>query len=140
MDIVDITVTDNLTGETTTLADERLKTINKFREIINGLPWHDINTGNFRPDQGCMEVRAVREALIALGCDSDTLLEGASRQYRGIVRTDITLYYYFDAESDELAEEHVQNLLESEHITAYSAEELDVDLYYGADVEVDTID
>lgn len=138
MDTMNIILTDNSTGETTTLADERLKTIDKFRHIINNLPWDEINSGRFHPQQGCTTVAEVRDSLIALGCDSELLLEGASRQYCATVRTDITLYYYFDAESNELAEEHVQNLLQNEHITAYTAEEMEVDLYYGAVVEVET--
>ena len=130
----------NTINESTSLAEHRLEIINKFREIINNLPWEEINTGDFHPQRDCSEVRNIREAFMALGCDEDRLLEGVSRRYCGVVRTNITLYYYFDAESDELAEEHVQNLLQDEHIHAYSAEEMEVDLYYDAEIEVDTVD
>lgn len=122
------------------LAEQRLEKINKYEEIINDLPWEDINTGNFRPQRACPDVKKIRNALIALGCDYEKLTEGAVRQYVGIVRTSVALHYHFEADSDEAAEAEVDRLLEGESLSSYVADEVDVDLYYGADIEVEVVE
>lgn len=136
---MDITVTDNKTGEVMTLADQRQKTIESFRHLINNLPWDDINNGRFHPQAGCTTVAEVRDNFIALGCDPELLLEGAEREYVAVVKTEVTLTYTFSAQSEELAEDHVHHLLDSEYLSAITADEVDLEVW-SADITVEVND
>lgn len=127
-------------ADRTKLADQRLDAINSFQQIINGLPWEDINTGNFRPQRGCPDVKQIRDALIELGCDEELLMSGAVRQYQGTVRTTLTLYYSVEADSDEAAQDAIEALLDGETIYSNCANDLEADLYYGPDIEVEIVE
>jgi hypothetical protein len=79
------------------------RNLDALRRLVEGLPWHDINTGDFSPMEGCGDVAAFRAAAIDLGCDDDTLLAGAERDY--VITADVTLTVSFvvNATSEEQA-------------------------------------
>jgi hypothetical protein len=79
------------------------RTLTALRRLVENLPWHDINTGDFSPMEGCGDVAAFRTAAIDLGCDDDTLNAGAERDY--VITADVTLTISFivNATSEEQA-------------------------------------
>jgi hypothetical protein len=79
------------------------RNLTALRRLVEDLPWHDINTGDFSPMEGCGDVAAFRAAAAALGCDEDTLNAGAERDY--VVTADVTLTVSFlvNATSEEQA-------------------------------------
>jgi hypothetical protein len=79
------------------------RNLTALRQLVENLPWHDINTGDFSPMEGCGDVAAFRDAAIGLGCDENTLNAGAERDY--VITADVTLTVSFiiNATSEEQA-------------------------------------
>jgi hypothetical protein len=86
--------------------------LDALRALVEGLPWHDINTGDFSPQQGCGDVAAFRDAAAALGCDENTLNAGAERDY--VITAEVTLCTTFivTATSEEAAHDLAEYALE----------------------------
>ena len=111
--------------------------ISSFRHLINGLPWDDINSGNFSPEAGCSTVAEVRDRFISLGCDNELLLAGAEREWSVTITLPITLYMTVDATSAEDAEERADLRLDHMSLQAYGGDvdEIEFDSCY-AEMEV----
>lgn len=90
---------------------ERLLT--SLQTLVEGLPWEDINSGNFSPQQGCGDVAAFRTAAVDLGCDASTINYGAERDF--VIMAEVTLRVSFSltANSEENAHDLAELALES---------------------------
>ena len=103
-----------------------------FREVINGLPWEDINTGEFSPSAGCGDVADARDAFITFGCCEATLREGTSKPYKVEYKVDLTVTILIEeATSEEDAEQQADEVLEGLEVTASHGllDEWDIDSY-----------
>jgi hypothetical protein len=101
-----------------------------FREVINGLPWEDINTGEFSPSPGCGDVADARDAFITFGCCEATLREGTSKAYKVEYKVDLTVTILIEsATSEEDAEQQADDVLEGLEVTANhgNLDEWDID-------------
>ena len=106
--------------------------LNGFREVINGLPWEDINTGEFSPSAGCSDVADARDAFVTFGCCEATLGEGASKAYKVEYKVDLTVTILIEsATSEEDAEQQADDVLEGLEVTANhgNLDEWDIDSY-----------
>lgn len=97
--------------------DTKVKSIkfqlNGLREIINGLPWEDINTGEFSPAAGCSDVTDARDAFITFGCCSETLSKGLAKSYKVTYTVPLTVTISIgEAVCEEDAERQADDLLD----------------------------
>jgi len=83
-----------------------------FCDLIESLPWEDINSGQFHPQQGCGDVAAFREAAIDLGC-SERINLGADRPYTVTAEVTLRVSFTVIATGEESAHDLAELALES---------------------------
>ena len=98
--------------------DDTLRQLDALRDLIGELPWHDINSGNFSPQEGCGEVEAFRTAAVDLGCDSDTLYDGAEREYKVNATVTLNVSIVVKSTSEDDAETQLDIMLDNTSWTA----------------------
>jgi hypothetical protein len=95
--------------------DNTVRKFDALRSLVEGLPWHDINSGEFCPQQGCEDVAAFRETAIDLGCRSDLINDGAERDFVITAEVSIIVSYVITANSEETAHDMAEMALEACH-------------------------
>lgn len=139
---------DNMNTDTTTvpvssvedlerkisLLESRLNNVsareNAFIRIIEGLPWGDINTGNFRPEAGCGDVATARQEFISLGCEHEVLSEGLDKAYYVYASVPVEVKIYVEAaNSEEEAERQAEDILSCSYFEARDIEDVEFSTY-----------
>ena len=85
--------------------------LDRLRDLIEALPWDEINSGNFSPQQGCGDVAMFREAAIDLGC-SERINIGAEQSYEVMCEAVISITITVSAISEDMADEAAQTRLD----------------------------
>ena len=86
--------------------------LENLRDLIEALPWEDINSGNFSPQQGCGDVAMFREAAIDLGC-SERINLGADRPYTVTAEVTLRVSFTVIATGEESAHDLAELALDS---------------------------
>jgi hypothetical protein len=98
--------------------DATERQLNELQSLIEGLPWNDINSGDFHPQQGCGDVAMFRDSAIGLGCDSDILCDGAEREYTVNATVTLNVSIVVTSTSEEDAETQLDIMLDNTSWTA----------------------
>ena len=92
--------------------DATERQLENLRDLIEALPWQDINSGNFSPQQGCEDVAMFREAAIDLGC-SERINLGADRPYTVTAEVTLRVSFTVIATGEESAHDLAELALDS---------------------------
>lgn len=92
--------------------DSTTRQLDNLRDLIESLPWHEINTGDFHPMQGCGDVATFREAAIDLGC-SERINLGADCPYSVTAEVTLRVSFTVIATGEENAHDLAELALES---------------------------
>ena len=87
--------------------------LNALQSLIEGLPWNDINSGEFSPAPGCGEVAMFRDSAIDLGCESAIINDGADRAFTIDAEVTIRVSFTITANSEDNAHDIAEIALEA---------------------------
>jgi hypothetical protein len=93
--------------------DATERQLDELQSLIEGLPWNDINSGEFSPQQGCGDVAMFRDYAIRLGCDSAIINDGADRAYTIDAEVTIRVSFTITTDSEENAHDIAEMALEA---------------------------
>jgi hypothetical protein len=119
--------------------ETKTERVARFVETIENLPWSDINTGNFSPQEGCGDVATVRDLFIRLGCSESLLNEGLFREYEVQIRAYINLHYTVTATNEDDADEKAHEMLENDYIYSRDADHAELDSWNADTVHTERV-